>query len=247
MRVADLESIKIKLASPEEILNWSHGEVIKPETINYRTQRAEKDGLFCEKTFGPERDYQCYCGKYRGVKYKGITCDRCGVEVIKAGHYRSKIKLFKANDLEFKGRVQDFYGNKASALEYYSKALEFVPDHELANPAHDKVLKRLDKARMELRKIEKKLQIQDEDPRLWFKYGVVLLSLGKVDKAIECFDKVITLDSADPDAFARRGTAMESLGDYSGAKKYFEKALELKPNSMIAKRGLNYAGYFLEH
>ncbi len=165
----------------------------------------------------------------------------------KAGHYRSKIKLFKANDLEFKGRVQDFYGNKASALEYYSKALEFVPDHELANPARDKVLKRLDKDRMELGKIEKKLQIQDEDPRLWFKYGVVLLSLGEVDKAIECFDKVITLDSADPDAFARRGTAMESLGDYSGAKKYFEKALELKPNSMIAKRGLNYAGYFLEH
>jgi DNA-directed RNA polymerase subunit beta' len=95
MRVADLESIRIKLASPEDILNWSHGEVIKPETINYRTQRAEKDGLFCEKIFGPERDYQCYCGKYRGIKYKGITCDRCGVEVIKAQVRRERMGHIK--------------------------------------------------------------------------------------------------------------------------------------------------------
>jgi len=95
MRVADLESIRIKLASPEEILDWSHGEVTKPETINYRTQRAEKDGLFCEKIFGPERDYQCYCGKYRGIKYKGITCDRCGVEVIKAQVRRERMGHIK--------------------------------------------------------------------------------------------------------------------------------------------------------
>ncbi|MBZ9572497.1 DNA-directed RNA polymerase subunit beta' [Patescibacteria group bacterium] len=84
MRVADLESIKIRLASPEEILSWSHGEVIKPETINYRTQRPEKDGLFCERTFGPVKDYQCYCGRYRRIRYKGIICDRCGVEVTKS-------------------------------------------------------------------------------------------------------------------------------------------------------------------
>src|SRR4030043_2107416 len=84
MRVSDLEAIKIKLASPEDILNWSHGEVTKSETINYRTQRAEKDGLFCEKIFGPEKDYECYCGKYKRIRYKGIVCDRCGVEVTKA-------------------------------------------------------------------------------------------------------------------------------------------------------------------
>ncbi len=95
MRVADLDAIRIKLASPEEILSWSHGEVTKPETINYRTQRAEKDGLFCEKIFGPERDYQCYCGKYRGVKYKGIVCDRCGVEVIKSAARRERMGHIK--------------------------------------------------------------------------------------------------------------------------------------------------------
>ena len=91
MRVEDLESIRIKLASPEDILGWSHGEIQKPETINYRTQRAEKDGLFCEKIFGPERDYQCYCGKYRGIKYKGIICDRCGVEITKSQVRRERM------------------------------------------------------------------------------------------------------------------------------------------------------------
>jgi len=70
MRVAELESIQIKLASPEEILGWSYGEVRKPETINYRTQKPEKEGLFCEKIFGPSKDFECYCGKYKGIRYK---------------------------------------------------------------------------------------------------------------------------------------------------------------------------------
>jgi DNA-directed RNA polymerase subunit beta' len=95
MRVEDLQSIRIKLASPEEILAWSHGEVTKPETINYRTQRAEKDGLFCEKIFGPERDYECYCGKYKRVRYKGIICDRCGVEVTKSSVRRERMGHIK--------------------------------------------------------------------------------------------------------------------------------------------------------
>jgi len=95
MRVIDLESIRIKLASPEEILAWSHGEVVKPETINYRTQRPEKDGLFCEKIFGPEKDYECYCGKYRRVRYKGIICDRCGVEVTKSSVRRERMGHIK--------------------------------------------------------------------------------------------------------------------------------------------------------
>jgi len=95
MRVTDLESIKIKLASPEEILAWSHGEVTKPETINYRTQRPEKDGLFCERIFGPTKDYQCYCGKYKRIRYKGIVCDRCGVEVTKSSVRRERMGHIK--------------------------------------------------------------------------------------------------------------------------------------------------------
>ncbi|MEK7513030.1 MAG: DNA-directed RNA polymerase subunit beta', partial [Patescibacteria group bacterium] len=80
----DLKSISIRVASPDEILSWSHGEVIKPETLNYRTQRPEKDGLFSERIFGPTKDYECYCGKYKKVRYKGIVCEKCGVEVTRA-------------------------------------------------------------------------------------------------------------------------------------------------------------------
>ncbi len=164
----------------------------------------------------------------------------------KSSHYQRQIDLSEANDWEFKGRVQDFYGNKVKALEYYSKALELVPDHELAQPAHEKVLKRIDKARSEVEKLERKLETQDDDSKLWFKYGIALLNLGEVARAMECLDKACELDPTNPDAFARRGTAMESLDDYNGAKRYFERAMELKPNSMIAKRGMNYAEYFLE-
>ena len=97
MRVLDLESIRIKLASPDDIMSWSHGEVIKPETINYRTQKPEKDGLFDERIFGPEKDYECACGKYKRIRYKGVVCDRCGVEVTKSSVRRERmghIKLY---------------------------------------------------------------------------------------------------------------------------------------------------------
>src|SRR6476646_1363391 len=80
-RINDYASVKISLARPHDIRSWSFGEVKKPETINYRTYRPEKDGLFCERIFGPEKDWECTCGKYRGMKYKGMICDRCGVKV----------------------------------------------------------------------------------------------------------------------------------------------------------------------
>ena len=95
MKVQDLESIRIRLASPEDILEWSFGEVLKPETINYRTHKAEKDGLFCQKIFGPEKDYQCYCGKYKGIRYKSIVCDRCGVEITKSSVRRERMGHIK--------------------------------------------------------------------------------------------------------------------------------------------------------
>ena len=90
-KLEDFDAIQLRLAGPEEILKWSRGEVTKPETINYRTQRAEKDGLFCEKIFGPEKDWECYCGKYKRIRYKGIVCDRCGVEVTKSSVRRERM------------------------------------------------------------------------------------------------------------------------------------------------------------
>ncbi|MFH0819887.1 MAG: DNA-directed RNA polymerase subunit beta' [bacterium] len=80
----DFDSIRLKLASPKVIHGWSHGEVLKPETINYRTQKPEKDGLFCERIFGPSKDWECYCSKYKKIRYKGIVCDKCGVEVTRS-------------------------------------------------------------------------------------------------------------------------------------------------------------------
>ena len=95
MHVTDLQSIRIKIASPEDVLNWSYGEVTKPETINYRTQRPEKDGLFCEKIFGPTKDFECYCGKYKRIRYKEMVCDRCGVLVTKAQVRRERMGHIK--------------------------------------------------------------------------------------------------------------------------------------------------------
>ncbi len=85
------DAIKIGLASPEKIREWSHGEVMKPETINYRTLKPERDGLFCEKIFGPNKDWECHCGKYKKIRYKGVVCDRCGVEVTKASVRRERM------------------------------------------------------------------------------------------------------------------------------------------------------------
>src|SRR5580704_17291215 len=80
----DFDGVRLSLASPEQILGWSHGEVTKPETINYRTQKPEKDGLFCEKIFGPTKDWECYCGKYKRIRYKDVVCDKCGVRVTRS-------------------------------------------------------------------------------------------------------------------------------------------------------------------
>ncbi|MFQ9634539.1 MAG: DNA-directed RNA polymerase subunit beta', partial [Coprobacillus cateniformis] len=89
--VNNFSAIQIGLASPEKIREWSYGEVKKPETINYRSQKPEKDGLFCEKIFGPSKDWECSCGKYKKVRYKGVVCDRCGVEVTKSSVRRERM------------------------------------------------------------------------------------------------------------------------------------------------------------
>ena len=89
------DQLQIGLATADDIRTWSHGEVKKPETINYRTLKPERDGLFCEKIFGPTRDWECYCGKYKRVRFKGIICERCGVEVT-----RSKVRRERMGHIE---------------------------------------------------------------------------------------------------------------------------------------------------
>ena len=91
MEARDFSALRISLASPEQIRSWSYGEVTKPETINYRRLRPEMDGLFCERIFGPSRDWQCHCGKYKNIRYRGIICDKCGVEVTRSSVRRERM------------------------------------------------------------------------------------------------------------------------------------------------------------
>ena len=90
-RGSDFEFIRIRLASPEDIRGWSFGEVVKPETINYRSFKPERDGLFCERIFGPVKDWECHCGKFKRIRFRGHVCDRCGVEVTLSKVRRERI------------------------------------------------------------------------------------------------------------------------------------------------------------
>ncbi len=105
----NFNAIRISIASPEQILNWSHGEVTKPETINYRTLRPEKDGLFCERLFGPTRDWECFCGKYKRIRYRGVICDRCGVEVT-----RSKVRRERMGHIRLAAPVTHIWFSKTT-------------------------------------------------------------------------------------------------------------------------------------
>ena len=101
--VNNFDALRISLASADDIRSWSHGEVKKPETINYRTLKPEKDGLYCEKIFGPTKDWECACGKYKRVRFKGIVCERCGVEVT-----RSKVRRERMGHIELAAPVSPY-------------------------------------------------------------------------------------------------------------------------------------------
>ena len=104
LEVNNFNAIRISLASPDQIREWSKGEVTKPETINYRTLKPEKDGLFDERIFGPTKDWECYCGKYKRIRYKGIICDKCGVEVT-----RSKVRRERMGHIQLASPVSHIW------------------------------------------------------------------------------------------------------------------------------------------
>ena len=159
-RINDYGSVKIMLASPNDIRSWSFGEVRKPETINYRTYRPEKDGLFCERIFGPERDWECSCGKYKGTKFKGIICDRCGVKVThsrvrrkRMGHINLAapvvhIWFFKA----LPSRLSTLLGMKTSDIEKIVYFQDYVVTDSGQSPLKDKQLLTEDEYRDALNK-----------------------------------------------------------------------------------------------
>ncbi len=144
--LSDFNGLQIKLASPDTILAWSNGEVTKPETINYRTFRAEKDGLFCEKIFGPTKDYECFCGKYKKMRYKGIICDKCGVEVTtskirreRMGHINLAAPVahlwYLKNSPSPMGVILDIPQKELEAVVYFTKYLVIEVDASLRKEA----------------------------------------------------------------------------------------------------------------
>ncbi|MFN2145251.1 MAG: DNA-directed RNA polymerase subunit beta' [Anaerolineales bacterium] len=157
MEAKGLRALKVSLASPETIRSWSYGEVQKPETINYRRLRPEKDGLFCEAIFGPQRDWQCYCGKYKNIRYKGIVCDKCGVEVTRSSVRRERmghIELaapvahvwYTRRIPSYLGQLLDISRRNLDRVLYFAQYIVTYVDEE----ARDKALARLDEEIAEL-------------------------------------------------------------------------------------------------
>jgi len=168
--IIDFSGLKIRLASPDDILSWAKGEVTKPETINYRTLRPEKDGLFDERIFGPTKDYECYCGKYKRIRYKGIVCDRCGVEVTTSAVRRERVGYIKlaspiAHIWYFKGpssplsTLLDLPSQSLERIIYY--ALYLV--HKVDTEKQKKTLEKLDEIKKKEIKIQEEKQEKDKD------------------------------------------------------------------------------------
>ncbi|MDP9238781.1 MAG: DNA-directed RNA polymerase subunit beta', partial [Chloroflexota bacterium] len=175
LEVNDFNAVRISLASPEQIRSWSYGEVTKPETINYRTLKPEKDGLFCEKIFGPTKDFECYCGKYKRVRYKGIVCDKCGVEVA-----RSKVRRERMGHIELASPVSHIWFVKGTpsrlgllldisprSLErvlYFAQFIVTSVDEHARKRAQEHLQEEMDReaTRREKQYAERAVELQDE-------------------------------------------------------------------------------------
>jgi DNA-directed RNA polymerase subunit beta' len=151
LEARDFRVLRISLASPEQILSWSYGEVTKPETINYRRLRPEKDGLFCEAIFGPTKDWQCYCGKYKNVRYKGIICDKCGVEVTRSSVRRERMGHIElaapVAHIWYTRRVPSYLGTLLDIPKRSMDRVLYFAQHVITSvdeDARQKALKRLD-------------------------------------------------------------------------------------------------------
>ncbi len=224
MEFNTFESIKIGLASPEQIRSWSYGVVERPETINYRTQKPERDGLYCERIFGPTKDWECHCGKFKKIRFKGKVCDRCGVEVTRArvrrermGHIElaapaSHIWYFKGTPSRI-GQVLEVSQKRLEEVLYFTKYIVTDPGNT------DLVKKQLLSEKEYLSYLEKygddfsaemgaeaiKKLLHEYDPERYDTHKNRLIELGKISlggKKLECFNNPLTCASEESQKFA---------------------------------------------
>ena len=166
METTEFRSLRISLASPEHIRSWSYGEVTKPETINYRRLRPEKDGLFCEAIFGPTRDWQCYCGKYKNIRYKGIVCDKCGVEITRSSVRRERLGHIElaapVAHVWYTRRVPSYMGLLLNVSRRNLDRVLYFAQYVVTNvddDARERALKRLDEELVEAElRLEQEMQ-----------------------------------------------------------------------------------------
>ena len=222
----NLKAIKLKIASPEDIHTWSFGEVTKPETINYRTQRPEKDGLFSERIFGPTKDWECYCGKYRRIRYKGIVCDRCGVEVTRAivrrermGHIELATPVahiwFLRSAPSKLSLVLDVPMPELEQVIYYVSYIITSVNEE----AQDRVLKDLEKEFEARKKTARKEGVKTADLRS---------GLSETKKDIESLEVGTILSQNEYHRLARRFGDVFEAGTGAAAIKKILEGLDLK-------------------
>jgi DNA-directed RNA polymerase subunit beta' len=240
LEVNDFNAIRISLASPEQIRSWSYGEVTKPETINYRTLKPEKDGLFCEKIFGPTKDFECYCGKYKRVRYKGIVCDKCGVEVT-----RSKVRRERMGHIELASPVAHIWFVKGTpsrigllldisprSLErvlYFAQFIVTAVDEELRRKAIEDLQKQMDEV-VEAQESEHRQKIKEIE-------SAAEESIAALEAQRE--ERIKAADAAvDDEIAALRQKAEEVLAEIEqiGQKKASRK-LGLDDKFLLAKRG----------
>src|ERR671927_276927 len=199
--VNNFDQLRIGLATADSIRTWSNGEVKKPETINYRTLRPEKDGLFCEKIFGPTKDWECYCGKYKRVRYKGITCERCGVEVT-----RQKVRRERMGHIDLAAPVSHiwFFKGVPSRIGYLLDIAPRELEKVLYFAASIVTTVDVEKRQEDLADLEEKVRAESE--RIYVDRDEALAALeGRLKRRREYFTKGRERDFDEDDDFWARG------------------------------------------
>ena len=222
VQATNFNTIRISVASPEQIINWSHGEVTKPETINYRTLRPEKDGLFCERLFGPTKDWECFCGKYKRIRYRGVVCDRCGVEVT-----RSKVRRERMGHIRLAAPVAHIWFSKTTPsrlgllLDLSPRNLErvlYFAQHIITSVDDEKRTDFIEEERLKFELDKEKLQQANEE------------QLAELQQKLEALE-----NSEDPEAIPEAAAVqaeIDALNDKAGKD---EGSLEFQLQETISE------------